>query len=351
MKKSFIMATVIIMMSSFGAIGQAKADSLKDKLDKIQISGFVDASTFTSNVNSKTTTGAADASGTGLDQVELDVEYSDGNIGLRFDLQISPSSTATVTNDSLIEQGYITYTLPDLLDDGLTFTYGKFNAPIGWELLDAPDMYQFSHANTFLYFIPTNLIGGMLSGSMGMLDAAVYYTNGADANGTNTSGGMKTYGGRLGITPMEGANLGISYLYDKNSNGANSPASTIIDIDATYTGLEGLTLGGEYNQGKGQQGVTAGVATKSKGWFLVANYALTDMFGVTGRYESADFDTSVAGKTTAYTGALTASLGDGLGALFEARSDKNTNLTAADGNGMPAQQTVMSYAFEMTYAF
>ena len=350
MKKSFIMATAIIMMSSFGAIGQAKADSLKDKLDKIQISGFVDASTFTSNVNSKTTAGTANASGTGLDQVELDVEYTDGNIGLRFDLQATPSAGGNVTQDGLIEQGYMTYTFP-VLDDGLTFTYGKFNAPIGWELLDAPDMYQFSHALTFSYLIPTNLIGGMFSGAMGPVDAAIYYTNGADSNGLQASGSMKTFGGRLGITPIEGFNVGVSYLNDKNTNGAGSPASTILDIDATFTGIEGLTLGGEYNSGKGQQGVTAGVAQKSQGYFIVANYALTDMFGVTGRYEVADFDTAVVGKTTDTTVALTAALGDGLGALVEFRTDKNTNLAAADANGTPAQKTVTSYAFEMTYAF
>jgi Putative beta-barrel porin-2, OmpL-like. bbp2 len=362
-KKYYVAIAVCSLLAAIQAPGLARADSLKDKLDNLQISGFVDGSVSGSNVNSKTTPGALNNWGTGLDQVELDVMYHKDNVGLRFDLNMFPSSQptpgasptvyTTTTDNSLLEQGYMTYTVPSLLDKGLTFTFGKFNAPIGWELLDPNQMYQYSHAMTFLYAIPTNLIGGMVSGAYGMVDASLYYTNHADTNGVQVNG-MKTFGGRIGITPMDGVNLGISYIHDATANNPTglvaAPGAQTIDIDATYTGIKGLILGGEYNEGRGWQGVTAGVPIKSRSWFVTANYALTDIFGVTARYENANFDRSTAGSTTALTGAVTAALGEGFGALVELREDRNTKV-AADINGTPGSSIVTSWAMEMTYSF
>ncbi len=320
----------------------ASADSLKDKLDNIQISGFVDTSYSGSNAGAPTTKGF------GLDQVELDVEYHEGNVGLRFDLNAFPSAGGNVTNDGLFEQGYITYSIPGLPllgEDGLTFTLGKFNAPIGWELLDAPDMYQFSHALVFNYGLPTNLTGAMVAGSAGMVDAALYYTGGLDKNGV-TAGGAKTLGGRLGITPVEGVNVGFSYIQDKNTNGIGAAALKVTDIDATIELIDSLLIGAEYNETKNMQG--AGIRTK--GFMLMGHYDFTDMFGATVRYDYFDFDRATAGKSTAYTGAVTAALGGGLGALVEVRTDKNSS-AVADPNNTPANKSITSYAFEMTYGF
>ena len=218
----------------------ASADSLKDKLDKMQISGFVDTSVSGSNVANAN---GSKTRGTGLDQVELDLTYNEDRVGMRFDFNVFPSSAGSPTNDSLMEQGYITYTVPNVGDSGLTFTMGKFNAPIGWELLDPNDMYQYSHALVFNYGLPTNLTGLMLSGSYGMVDVHAYWTNGMDTNSTQPKG-MRTFGGRIGITPFKGINVGFSYIQDKNTNNNSTtaaltnPASKITDIDFTYDGIE-----------------------------------------------------------------------------------------------------------------
>jgi len=333
---------VLLGLGLMAAPAFANAGSLKDKLDNIQVSGFVDTSYSGSNAGAPTTKGF------GLDQVELDIEYHEGNVGLRFDLNGFPSAGGNVTNDGLFEQGYITYSIPGLPllgEDGLTFTLGKFNAPIGWELLDAPDMYQFSHALVFNFGLPTNLTGAMVAGSAGMVDATLYYTGGLDKNGA-TAGGAKTFGGRLGITPVEGVNVGFSYIQDKNTNGIGAAALKVTDIDATIELIENLLIGAEYNETKNMQG--AGIRTK--GYMVMGHYDFTDMFGATLRYDSFDFDRAVAGKSTAYTGAVTAALGGGLGALLEVRTDKNGS-AVADPNNTPANKSITSYAFEMTYGF
>jgi len=351
MKNSAVAAILGVGMLSVPTF--AHSDGFKDKLDNIQISGFVDTSLFSSNVkNANGTT----TRGFGLDQVELDIEFHEGNVGLRFDLNASPSAGGNVTQDGLFEQGYLTYTIPSVADDGLTFTFGKFNAPIGWELLDAPDMYQFSHALVFNYGLPTNLTGVMASAKYSIFDLSAYLTNGTDVNGTQANG-MKTYGGRLGVTPVEGVNVGFSYVVDKNRNNIitlGNPASTIADVDLTIDAIENLVIGAEYNETKGFQNdatvAYVGPAIKSRGYMVMAHYDFTEMFGATARYDVFDFDRAATGRSTAYTGAITASLGGGLGALIEVRSDKNSAV-ATDANGTPADKTVRTYAFEMTYAF
>ena len=309
-------------------VSHANAAGLKDKLENIQISGFVDTSYSDDNK-----TGSV--GGVTLDQVELDIEYSEGNVGLRFDLESSGDGFGTTP----FEQAFITYTFEGVGDEGTTFTFGKFNAPIGWELLDAPDMYQYSHALVFDNGLPTNLTGAMLSTAFGMIDGTVYVANGTDTNAKNTQGSMKTFGGRLGISPIEGVNIGVSLLIGDNNAGTfQTQKFNTLDIDLTYEGIENLIIGAEYNRSKNW----TAVGSKSVGYFIVGHYDFTDMFGATLRYGSFDSDTAVNGKKTAVTGALTTALGGGLGALVEYRAEKDTAAGAADVN---------SYAFEMTYAF
>jgi len=327
----------IAMVSMAAASAPASAEGLQDKLNNLQISGFVDAS-YSGDNQSKTR-------GTGLDQIELDIEYAKDNVGLRFDLNTFPSLAGPMTGDQLTEQGYMYVNLPILGDDGTTFTFGKFNAPIGWELLDAPDMYQFSHAMVFNNGIPTNFIGASLDSSFGMVDAIIYGGNYVDLNGVQANG-SQSFGTRIGVTPMDGVNLGLSYLHTTN------PGSTLdrtIDIDFSYTAIENLTIGAEYNSKKNGITVANPIANTSGGYFATVHYDITSSVGVTGRFGSYDYDTSVAGKANQTTLALTSVLGDGLGALFEYRTLQNTMATAIDGAA--ANTTLKAYAFEMTYAF
>ncbi len=312
----------------------AWAGSLSDKLDNIQISGFVDGSFSGQNANKATS-----STGFGLDQVELDVEYSSKNVGLRFDLQGSPSAGGNITQDSLFEQGYVYYTVPGIADEGLTFTFGKFNAPIGWELLDAPDMYQFSHALVFNNGLPTNLTGASLAAKLGMVDGVIYYANQVDTNGVTTTG-IRSAGGRLGISPMDGLNVGISYLSTGNPGNI---ADRTLDIDFSYNAIANLVIGAEYNQVKSLN-VTSG------GYFITAHYDFNDMVGATYRYGTWDNDTNLAGKVTSNTIALTTTLGEGFGALGEYRTINNTT-AAATGEGYTANFNTKAYAFEMTYSF
>jgi len=320
----------LLALAMMGAPSLGWSGSLQDKLDKIQISGFVDASWSDNNTAPPTKGGIT------LDQVELDVEYASDNVGLRFDLE----SSADGFGATPFEQGYIYYTFNGIGDEGLTFTFGKFNAPIGWELLDAPDMYQFSHALVFDNALPTNLTGASLATSYGIADLIIYAANGTDTNAANTTTAVNTFGGRLGLTPMEGVNIGVSYLTGDNIAGVYQVDKfKTLDIDLTLELVDGLIIGAEYAQNKNW----TAIGIKSQGFLVMAHYDFTDMLGITGRYGVWDPDTVATGKMTATTVALTAALGDGLGALVEFRNDKDRTVIPST--------SINTYAFEMTYSF
>ncbi|OIO71820.1 MAG: hypothetical protein CO186_04210 [Zetaproteobacteria bacterium CG_4_9_14_3_um_filter_49_83] len=309
----------------------AQAESIKDKVDNLQISGFVDSSWSSTNA-----VAGATSTGFGLDAVELDVEYTEDNVGMRFDLNGAPSAGGNVTQDGLLEQGYVFVNFP-AGEDAVTFKFGKFNAPIGWELLDAPDMYQFSHSLVFNNGLPVNLTGASLSAAFGMVDGVIYYADKVDTNGVTTTG-VHSAGSRIGLTPLEGVNVGFSYL---NTNNPGTVATRTLDVDFTYDAIENLVIGAEYNQITDYTpNVNAG------GYFATIHYDFTDMFGATYRYGNFDFDTNLAGKATQNTFALTSAVGGGLGALFE-----YSTITDTSGTLVTAGFTQKTYAFEMTYSF
>lgn len=105
-----------------------------------------------------------------------------------------------------------------------------------------------SHSLVFTYGLPTNVTGAMLSGARGMFDLQFHVTNGWDLITDNNR--HKTFGGRLGVTPREGVNIGFSAMTGKegsDENGAETHNLTALDMDTTITVLPGIVIGGELN--------------------------------------------------------------------------------------------------------
>jgi len=343
MKKliSGLAITVFMLSISYGNANAAEGG--------FEISGFVDSSYVVDD--------NADTNTFGLDQVEINItkEIKDW-ASLRFDLNHAPNGGGAETADAIVEQGYLTITPPG----GITLTFGKFNAPIGFELLDAPDMYQYSHALVFTNGLPTNLTGLMASGALGeTIDFSAYVANGWDNNpDTNKN---KTVGGRIGITPMEGVNLGFSAITGDDSDQAKENM-TVFDIDGTITMIPNLTVGLEFNWGKENKdsSVTSGEDADWFGYLVMGHYDYSDWGGITVRYDY--FDDEDGGRLTraaaatdnkdvrqAFTVSPTFVIGDGFGALFEYRHDFSDN-KIFDDNGTLVDSND-TFVFEMTYAF
>ena len=144
--------------------------------------------------------------GFSFDQLEIDLEkeLAEG-ISLRADIDFIEDGVS-------VEQAFISFKLFKVRGVATpTVTFGKFNAPIGYELLDAPDMYQFSHSLVFDNALPTNLSGLSISQNLGVgLDLVVYIANGWDVNFADDS--LMIFGGRLVYGGIEGLGLGLSAI-------------------------------------------------------------------------------------------------------------------------------------------
>ncbi len=343
-KKTFIIITALFVS---GIILPAISGAEEDK--ELKISGFVDASYFDQEHNNN--------GGFELDQVEIDVEKKiDDKLSVRLDINYLPKDDDATTPedeskqefDDLVEQGYVTYAA-NLGDQGVDLTFGKFNIPMGFELLDPVDMYQYSHTLIFDYGIPTNVTGLMASTTFSKtFDLSLYVVNGWDNNRDDNNG--KTMGGRFGVTPKEGINVGLSGISGKEDATTNN-TRTVFDLDFTITAVDKLTLGGEYNMGEEEKLGVGGSDAEWTAYMLMANYALTETCSLTLRYDNFDDEdgirlpSGIAEERKSYTIAALHSLGEGAGVLAEYRIDKS------DKTVFSGEDDEASFAVEFTYAF
>ncbi|MBF0633408.1 MAG: porin [Nitrospinae bacterium] len=355
MKRSFFIALVF-------TAALFRSQAMAEEADGgFKVSGFVDASYYTQD--------RSEASTFSLDETEVDIEKTIKDAGgLRLDINyrtvdrmvsVSAKEGETISigglSDVTLEQGYVWADLPG----GLKFTFGKFNAPIGFELVDPTQMFQFSHAMVFIYGLPTNLTGAMLSGAFGIADFSVYGVNGWDRIQDDNKD--KTIGGRLGVTPVEGVNVGLSYITGKEGSdeaGAQTSALGVYDVDMTIKAIAGLTLGAEFNSGKyeGKSAVNSGSDAEWTGYMIVGNYAFTDKIALTLRYDSFDdkdgarLGSGLKEKRDSFTVSPSYAIAKGFNALLEYRQTKSDQKVFMDRGGK-ASDTVTEAALEFTYSF
>ena len=355
---------MVLLLAAFPAAAQESGGGGTDPGGDSAISGLVEISGFVDA--SYTYTNFDDSNTFGLDQVEIDLSRNFGDIGsLRADLEWVSDGEGGFTLDA--EQGYVT------LDLGLgrregnypTLTFGKFNAPIGFELLDAPDMYQYSHSLVFSNGLPTNLTGAMLAMDLGGgIDVVVHLTNGWDQNvDTNTN---KMIGGRLGYSHDDLGGIGFSAMRGDLElpvvHQVEGPVAnlTVYDIDLTLTPAPGLIIGGEYNNSK-RELVESHQEFNWNFYMVMAHYRLTDVMGLTGRYDYFNYSSTmpsrgggakVSSRThQALTVAPTFALTDGLGFLMELRRDFSADEIFRNPKTGDSEKSLVTFAFEMTYSF
>jgi len=329
--------------------------------EQLRLYGFVDTSFFYENLTESNTFS--------LDQVELDIEAQlTPWAGLRTDINfLAGDSDNTglgvddpfdeLTTDEVLEQGYIFLKLP--LPFETTFRFGKFNAPIGWELLDPPDLYQFSNSLTFNFGIPTNLTGALLAMTFNpVFDLQIYVVNGWDQLRDNNK--MKTFGGRLGIAPMQGVNVGLSAITGPEQDDNDSDYRTVFDMDFTVSLIAKLLIGGEFNYGHEEDAALDGSNAHWVSGFMTLHYDFTDVIGLTLRggafYDDGGSrlpnDNPAVEKQTSYelTLAPTFALSKGVGMLVEFRYDKSDKDVFLDDDG-DFQDDIFSVAVEFTFVW
>lgn len=321
-----IMAVLVLLAT--GAAGQAP-----------EITGFVDASWFYDT---------ADPTGEfGVDQVELDVVHraSDRTL-VRADLEWLKNGEAY---DVQVEQAFIRL----IPRPGWLVTFGKFNAPFGFEGYDAPDLYQFSPSLVFTYGLPGNLTGFALGRDLGRgFDLSVFGANGWDSD--VQTGGTLTWAGRLEYG-REAFLAGLSAISGKEQDDQGDVTRTVLDLDLSYE-PEGWVFGAEYNRGRAT--LASGAEREWSGLLLMARREFTGRLGATVRYDLFDdrdghvFDEvpGVSQQRQAIALSPSYALDDGLDLILEARVDMSDRDAWLDRDGRPTDRST-TFALEMLYCF
>lgn len=287
-----------------------------------------------------------------LEQAEIDVTRNlQGNLAVRGDFEWVKSGNGWALD---VEQAYVNYSLP--MFPQVTWSFGKFNAPIGLEMLDAPDMYQYSHSLVFNNCLPTNLVGVM--GAVDLteqFDLLAYITNGWDQNSDVNE--AKTFGGRLGFS-HEWIGIGLSGIMGSEDVDQDY-MQTVYDIDVTLTPTDNLLIGGEFNIGTISSDLDGVDDVGWTGFLIMANYGFTDWMSLTLRYDSVDDADGAlfgaAGNGEFYTrSSLTLApnfdLGHGMAAVLEYRMDMAGEDIFLDADDEPTGSNSM-VVWEMVYTF
>ncbi len=243
-----------------------------------------------------------------LDQVELDLNKSFGdNIRIRADLDfgrgLSGSGRNTDTTGGLggfeVEQGYVT---ADIM--GAELMVGRFNAPIGYYVVDRADNPTISFSTPFHYLTPTNVTGAKLYYAFNdNFDLHVYAVNNladsvafgfARTGGTTPNPGglsnysaIPSYGTRLGFNwgaDDTKSTIGISYAGGPERLNANKHLTHIADLDFAIKATPQLLFAGEAVYRQDNSDIAGVQNDRALGGFLVVNYDFNDAWRIFGRY-------------------------------------------------------------------
>ncbi|MEW5922535.1 MAG: outer membrane beta-barrel protein [Candidatus Zixiibacteriota bacterium] len=257
---------------------QNERDATVDKSSpKIaELSGFVAADAFSEPDNEQLSFE--------LNQVEIDLlrEYSDW-AKLRADLDYIADDSGDYGVD--VEQAYVMLRLGHAPE--WWFTFGKFNAPIGLERPDAPDMVTISHSLVYQYGRPVNIFGLMVASTFSPgVHWLAYIVNGWDRDfDTNDK---KTLGAALHFDLDENARIGISLISGNEQDTAGSSRRTVLDMDLSIDPLPLWKCEAEFNHGIETDVISDGGDAGWNGLYVLNNFKFSEQLSMAMRFDYLD---------------------------------------------------------------
>jgi hypothetical protein len=252
-----------------GAIGLMAATSFADikVSDALTLNGFFDMSATTTLPK----TGPAAATAT-LDQFELD---------FLFKLSDKLTARADYSNAS-VEQAFISYSAAP----ALTIQAGKFLSASGWEAAEPTGMYQFSASNALVYGGYQNGVNVTYTLSP-MISVYAAFVDGIwVADGDIKRPGIEA---QVALMPTKEITIKADNLFQQQAG----YISDVVNVWAAYIAGP-LTAAVEAdiltNYDADGAGPGTGEDNNGFGGLVMANYKLTDVIAVTGRYSILDTD-------------------------------------------------------------
>ena len=327
--KNKILATLV----AFGLVGSVSAIEINDNLS---VNGFIDGSinkigNGSAVDNNSDGISDKDTANWGLDEIELNFLLNAGSVSGQ--IALDSQNIGTGSDNIEIEQAHFTYSL----DNGISFTFGRYGSLAGLEREDPSGLYTYSRAYANNGFNLGDIDNGKSAEGLRVSYSADAWTLSAsleNPSGTIRTSGVNTkddldYEVALNYTGIENLNLNVGYFKDNQNTAANE--IDIVNVNATYQAGKAL-LGAEYTE--------ASVSTGDlDAMLLLVDYDVSDKLGVAVRYSTYEQSTNI--DVNKITIAPNYAITESLGAILE-YSD-----TSHDTANMDSDEI----ALELTYTF
>ena len=231
-------------------------------------------------------------------------------------LEEGESEGGEIASSTEIDNLLVNLTVPGATNVSLSF--GKLDAPIGFERDDEPLNLQATTSYNYELGRPAKFVG--LVGRWALSPHADL--TGVLSNGWNSEidpNHGKTGTLRLGLLPTAHSSLGVSGIYGSEGEADETFNRYLLNLDYAFQPEAGLIIAGEANLG-GDRGVLDGADATWKGALLTVFGRLERRFGVTLRAEVFDdpdgVRTGLAQTLQSYTVAPVFFLGTGREGIF-----------------------------------
>ena len=325
------------ILAILASVGLTASASAVDVNDNLKIQGFLDFSYY--NAEAENGANKADVQELEMDEVEIDFLFNVGNV--TGEIHVDNDGSGDESFD--IEQSHFTYTL----DNGVSFTFGRFGSALGFEREDPAGLYTFSRAygdiNSTLVTgeraqsfnfgnVDANRFHGVnVSYSADVFTLGASFVNPDDGSEDLIETNNLDLELSIAYTGFENVNLIAGYYFSNEAN--NSLEEDILNFHVS-TNVGKLYLAAEYSEIQTENPSTGDLDA----YMVLADYDFNDKIGVALRISSNETNTANEDYdkvTIAPNYAIT----DSLGAILE-YSDIDQGTT-----------DVNELALELTYTF
>lgn len=344
------------------AAAQAPAADVVSFFTGTELTGFVDfyyLYNFNTPVSQTTQLRAFDTthSSFSLNLAELALEKKpkeDNRGGYRIDFNYGP--TATLVNGAgsfeNIQQAYISYLAP--VGKGLQFDFGKFVTPLGAEVIETRDNWNYSRSILFFFPIPFHHTGVRASYPVSdKVSISGLLVNAVNLTTDNNTG--KTVGASVTVKPTDKVTLIGNYLGGPEQPANNSNWRNTLDATLTVSLMPKVTVMGNFDYAKESFPTTPETTVTVMGFAGYLKYQVNDRLAVVPRfeyYEDQDgFTTGAVQKLKEGTITIDLKHKDGVRLLLEYRRDfSDVDAWVKDASSTPTnhQDTL---TFGLVYAF
>jgi len=209
---------ILALLASVGLVASASAVDVNENL---KIQGFLDFSYDHTEYSDTGSNANSDSQSLELDEVEIDFLFNVGDV--TGEVHVDDHGTVNTSDNTNfdIEQAHFTYSL----DNGASFTFGKFGSKLGFEREDPAGLYTYSRA----YGDLNNAGGNQRANSfnLGNVDQNVFHGVSVGYAGDNYS-------------------VAASLVNPVGSQDALETDNADLELSVAYTGIENVSIGGGY---------------------------------------------------------------------------------------------------------